>query len=180
MVPPASPPWLRSAERSIDGDEQLSIVKDIQRHPVRRDVLHVDFIRIDPDAAVIVDVPVTLVGEAREVTQESGMVDQLMFSLTVSSKPDSIPTELTVDISQLTIGESLTVSDLELPAGVRTEVDPEETVASAVVTRATLEAIREEEEAEAAAEAEEAAEDGEAAEGEEGADEGGDSEGDES
>ena len=99
----------------IEGAQQLSIVKDIQRHPVRRDVLHVDFIRIDPDAEVQVDVPVTLVGEAREVEQASGMVDQNLFTLSVFSKPDSIPTEVTVDISELEIGESLHVSDSASP-----------------------------------------------------------------
>ncbi len=159
----------------IDGDQQLSIVKDIQRHPVRRDVTHVDFIRIDPNAEVAVEIPLTLEGEARAVTQVSGMVDQVMFTLSVYSKPDSIPTELTVDVSELEVGESVHVSDISLPDGVRTEVEPGEAVANAVVTRSTLEAMRDAEEAEAA----EAEEGEEAAEGE--ADEGaGESDGDDS
>ncbi len=152
----------------IDGSQQLSIVKEIQRHPVRRDVTHVDFIRIDPDAEVTVDVPITLTGEARNVTAVSGMVDQVMFYLSVHSKPDSIPTELTADISELEVGESIHVSDIALPSGVRTEIDEHEAVASAVVTRSTLEAMRAEEEA---AEGEEV--EGEAAEGEGGDAEGG-------
>ncbi|NNC81731.1 MAG: 50S ribosomal protein L25 [Acidimicrobiales bacterium] len=158
----------------IDGDKQLSIVKDIQRHPVRRDVIHVDFIRIDANATITVDVPLTLIGEALEVTQESGMVDQNLFSLPVNSRPDDIPTEITLDISALTVGESLHVSDLQLPEGVTTDVDPEEAVASGVVTRSTLEAMRADEEAEAAEllEGEEGAE-GEGAEGDaEGGDDG--------
>lgn len=136
----------------IEGDQQLSIVKDIQRHPVRRDVTHVDFIRIDADAEVAVDVPITLVGEARNVTQVSGMVDQTMFYLSIHSRPDAIPTEVTADVSELEVGESIHVSDIVLPAGVRTEVDEDESVASAVVTRSTLEAMRADEEAEAAEE----------------------------
>lgn len=135
---------------SIDGAEQLSIVKDIQRHPTRRDVTHVDFIRLDPDTEIEVEVPIVLEGEALAVTQLSGMVDQSMFSLAIYSRPDAIPTELTVDISELEVGEAIHVSDVALPAGVRTEVDGEETVASALVTRSTLESMREEEEAEAA------------------------------
>lgn len=134
----------------IDGTRQLSIVKEIQRHPVRRDVTHVDFIRIDANAEVTVDVPVVLVGEAREVTQVSGMVDQALFFLSVNSKPDSIPTEVTVDISELVVGESIKVGEVPLPDGVTTDVDPEDAVASALVTRSTLEAMRAEEEAEAA------------------------------
>ena len=142
---------------SIDGNEQLSIVKDIQRHPVRRDVIHVDFIRLDPNAEVSVEVPVILDGDAVNVTQKSGMVDQNLFSLTVQSKPSDIPTEVHVDISELEVGESVKVQDIALPTGVSTDVDPEEAVASAVVTRSTLEAMRADEEAEAAAAA---AEDG--------------------
>ncbi len=147
----------------IGGDQQLSIIKDIQRHPTRRDVLHVDFIRLDPNAEVEVEVPLILIGEARNVTQVSGMVDQTAFVVAVLSKPDAIPTEVTADISELEVGETITVSDVILPEGVRTAMDPEETLASAVVTRSTIEAMREEE----AAEGEEGeAADGEAADGE--------------
>ena len=147
----------------IDGEQQLSIVKDIQRHPTRRDVIHVDYIRLDPNADLEVEVPVVLVGEAREVTQVSGMVDQTMFTLAVLSKPDSIPTELTVDISSLEVGSTITVDDVELPDGVRAAADGDETVATAVVTRSTIEAMRADDAAEAA-EAEEG-EAGAAAEG---------------
>lgn len=153
---------------NIDGDEQLSIVKEIQRHPTRRDVTHVDFIRLDADTEIEVEVPIVLEGEALQVTQVSGMVDQSLFSLAIYSKPDAIPTELTVDISELEVGEAIHVSDVALPAGVRTEVDGEETVASALVTRSTLESMREDEEAEAA-EGEEA-EGGEAAEADDSSD----------
>ena len=163
----------------IDGEQQLSIVKDIQRHPTRRNVIHVDYIRLDANAEVEVEVPVVLEGEAKAVLAVSGMVDQTMFALTVLSKPDSIPTELTVDVSELEVGDSINVSDVALPAGVRTEVEPEDTIATALVTRSTLEAMRLEEEGEAALEGEEGAEgaEGEGAEG--GDSEGGDS-GDES
>ncbi len=137
----------------IGGEKQMSIVKDIQRHPVRRDVTHVDFLRIDPDQDVTVDVPLVMIGEAKAVTDADGMVDQNLFSLTVNAAPDSIPNELEVDISALTIGDSLRVADILLPVGVTTEVDPEEMVAVAMITRSTLEAIAAEEAAAAEAEA---------------------------
>jgi len=133
----------------IDGVQQLSIVKEIQRHPTRRNVTHVDFIRLDADTEIEVEVPIVLEGEALQVTQVSGMVDQSMFSLAIYSRPDAIPTELRVDVSELEVGEAIHVSDVDLPAGVRTEVDGEETVASALVTRSTLESMREEEESDA-------------------------------
>ena len=157
------------------GDKQMSIVKDIQRHPVRRDVIHVDFLRIDPKQDVTVDVPIVMVGEAKEVSDADGMVDQNLFSLTVNSAPDSIPNELEIDISDLVIGDSKRVGDIALPAGVTTDVDVEETVAVGMITRSTLEAMAADEAAEAAeeeAELEEGAEGAEASDGEGG--EGGD------
>ena len=150
----------------IGGEKQMSIVKEIQRHPVGRDVTHVDFLRIDPDQDVTVDVPLVMVGDAKAVTDADGMVDQNLFSLTVNAAPDSIPNELEVDISDLTVGDSLRVADIALPAGVTTDVDPEETVAVGMITRSTLEAMAADEaaEAEAAAAIElEGAEDGEGA-----------------
>jgi len=147
----------------VDGKRHMSIVKDIQRHPVRRDVIHVDFLRIDPNQKVTVDVPVVMIGEALEVTQANGMVDQNLFSLTVDAPPMSIPNELEVNISNLTVGDSVRVGDIGLPEGVTTEADPEETVAVGMITRSTLEAMAAEE---AAAAAEEEGEEG--LEGEEG------------
>jgi large subunit ribosomal protein L25 len=156
----------------IEGEQQLSIVKEIQRHPARRNVTHVDFIRLDANAELSVEVPILLEGEAKNVTQVDGMVDQNLFSLAIFSKPDAIPTELTIDISELEVGEAIHVSDIVLPSGVRTEVDPEESIATAVVTRSTLEAMREEDAAEAAADAAEA--EGEEDAAEDSADEDGD------
>ena len=137
----------------VDGDRQLSIVKDLQRHPVRRDVLHVDFLRIDPDEEVEVDVPLVLVGEAKKVTQASGMVDQVMHQVPLRAKPSDIPTEVTADVSDLEVGSSLRVSDIDLPAGVTPSGDPDATFAVGLITRSTKEYLRQqkalEEEAEA-------------------------------
>ncbi len=137
----------------VDGDRQLSIVKDLQRHPVRRDVLHVDFLRIDPDHEVEVDVPLVLIGEAKKVTQASGMVDQVMHQVPLLAKPSDIPTEVTADVSDLEVGSSLRVNDIELPAGVTPAGDPDATFAVGLITRSTKEYLRQqkalEEEAEA-------------------------------
>lgn len=114
----------------VDGSNELVIVKDLQRHPVRRDVLHVDFLRINRDEELTVDVPITLLGEATEVLRADGVVDQSMHALSVTAKPNDIPNELTIDISGLTLGDTLRVADLLLPTGVTTSVDPEEPVVS--------------------------------------------------
>ena len=133
----------------VDGKRHMSIVKDLQRHPVKRDVIHVDFLRIDPNQKVTVDVPVIMIGDALEVTQANGMVDQNLFSLTVDAPPMSIPNEFEVDISHLTVGDAIRVGDIGLPEGVTTEADLEETVAVGMITRSTLEAMAAEEAAEA-------------------------------
>lgn len=134
----------------VDGKVETCIVKDLQRHPVKDEVIHVDFIRIDTNVEIQVDVPVVMIGEARLVEQESGMVDQNLFALSIFSKPGAIPNELEVDISELEVGDAIRVSDLVLPTGVRTEVDPEESIAVATVTRSTLDAMAADEAAEAA------------------------------
>jgi large subunit ribosomal protein L25 len=139
----------------VDGEHDLTIVKELQRDPVRRSVTHVDFLRIDPDASISVEVPVVLTGEAHEVEINQGIVEQLMHTLLITSKPDSIPAQLEADISSLEIGGAVRVSDLTLPEGVTTDVELDEQIAIGSVTRAA------EAEVEAPAEGEE----GEAAEG---------------
>ena len=142
----------------VGSDSHLTIVKDLQRHPVRNEVIHVDFLVVNRNEIVTVDVPINLIGESQAVKEASGTVDQQVHTLSVNTTPGNIPNEISVDVSDLQIGEAIRVSDLTLPAGVTTDVDPDEAVATAQVTRATLEA--EELEAEAAEGAGETAEGG--------------------
>lgn len=135
----------------IEGESQLSIVKELQRHPARDQVIHVDFLRVDASQELSVDVPIVLQGEAKQVIEQNGMVDQTMFTLVVLATPTTIPNELTVDISDLEINEAIRVADIVLPEGVRTEVDPEDAVAIGTITRSTMESMAEEAASEAAA-----------------------------
>lgn len=130
---------------SVNGTNQLSILKSLQRHPVKDEVIHVDFVRVDPNQELAVEVQIVLEGVAKKVTDQNGMVDQTMFSLSVLSLPDSIPNELTADVSELEINDAIRVSDIVLPEGVRTEVDPEEAIAVGTVTRSTMESMAAEE-----------------------------------
>ncbi|MEX2293579.1 MAG: 50S ribosomal protein L25 [Acidimicrobiales bacterium] len=152
----------------IEGETTPTLVRDIQRHKVRRDVLHIDFIRVDLDKPVDVDVQIHLTGEAEAVSREGGVVDQVMTALQIHAKPADIPSQLTIDITGLEIGSALRVSDIVLPAGVTTSVDPEDAVVTGShgISEEQLEAA----EAEAAgegAEGEEITKDEDAAEGEE-------------
>lgn len=122
----------------VGSKRTTALVKEMQRHPVRRDVLHVDFLSVDVDVAITVDVPILLEGEALKVTREQGVVDQVLNALPVQAKPDAIPGHLSVDISDLEIGQTITVAELDLPEGVATEFDLEETVVTAQVTSLAL------------------------------------------
>lgn len=115
----------------IDGDVALTIVKELQRHPIRGNVLHIDFLRVSADAEITVDVPIVLTGEAKAVESDNGVVDQVLTSLAISAKPADIPNEISVDISGLSVGDAVRVGDLTLPAGVTTDVDPEDAIVMA-------------------------------------------------
>ena len=125
---------------------------------MRNEVTHVDFLVVNVNEVVSIDVPIVVTGESTAVKMASGTVDLQMHTLTVQTTPGNIPNELTIDVSNLAIGDHIRVGDLVLPSGVSTEIDPEETVVLAQVTRATIEAEELEAEAAEAAEGEESPE----------------------
>ena len=127
---------------SLEGETEHALVKEIQRHKVRRDVTHIDFLRIDPEVPMFLEIPVVITGEAKKVTAGGGMINQRLRALRVTVRPDSIPTELTVSITDLDVEETITVADLQLPAGVTTEVDETTPIVSSPLTRAAMVAAR--------------------------------------
>lgn len=146
------------------GRPELVLARQIQRHPVRHHLVHVDLVRVRRDVAISAEVPVHLVGEARG-HKDGGLVSQLIFTLSIEAKPADVPPSIEVDISHLGIGDHLSVAELPLPPGVVPTQDPEEQVVHVTQPRGLL--LPEEEEAaaaeaEAEAEAEAAAEGGEA------------------
>jgi len=146
---------------SVDGTVYPSIIKDLQRHPVRRTVQHVDFIQINLDEEIIVSVPIRMEGHAKAVSDEGGLVDLNRQELEISSSPRTIPDEIVIDVSGLDMDSTITIGDLELPAGVTAIGEPEWAVVTVLTMRTP---ILDEEDAEAA----EAAAEAEAAEGDEG------------
>jgi large subunit ribosomal protein L25 len=137
----------------VGSETHLALARSLQRHPVRHTVVHVDFLIVRRDEVIAADVPIVLVGEAKAVEQEQGLVEQQLTALSVNAVPDRIPAHLEVDISELAVGDTVRVGDLRLPAGVTTDVAADEPIVLATVSRAAIEL----EEAEAA-EAGEAAE----------------------
>jgi large subunit ribosomal protein L25 len=138
----------------------LTLAREMQRHPVKGTVIHVDFQIVRRDEIIAAEVPITLIGEALEVHHGEGLVDQQLFTLPVRAKPADIPTVIEVDVTDLTIGASLRIVDITLPSGVITELDDDVAI---VIGQAPRVVALEEGEGEAEAEGEGA--EGEGAEG---------------
>lgn len=143
-------------------DERLTIVKDMQRDPVRRDVTHVDFIVIDRSKPLDVEVPITLVNTDGDHLKEL-VVDQQLFTLPVSALPMSIPNEIVVDCTDLTLDDPIRADSVALPDGVELNVDAEEPIVTASVPVVEIPEPTEDEELEEGEEGEGA--EGESAEG---------------
>jgi large subunit ribosomal protein L25 len=145
----------------VGKDNYLTLARDIQHHPFKNVVTHIDFQIVRRDELISAEVTINLVGEPIEVQHGDGIVDQQLFALAIKAKPADIPPSVDIDISGLTIGASLHVSDITIPPGVELETDPEATVVAGQPPRVQTTA---EEEAETAAAA--AAEAGEVPAGE--------------
>jgi large subunit ribosomal protein L25 len=151
---------------SIDGANQLTMARVLQRHPVKNTVTHVDFQVVRRDEVMSADVAFTIVGEPKAVHDQDGVVDQAMFSLTINATPSAIPQHIEVDISGMKIGDAIRVGDLKLPSGVTTDVDPEEAIVVAQGAQTSELDLIPEADAEALQELAEAVAEQEAAEGE--------------
>jgi large subunit ribosomal protein L25 len=98
----------------LDGNADTRVVvKDFQLHPVRQEVLHVDFYRIAMDQMLRVTVPIHLTGEAKAVKAQGGTVDFVHRELLVESLPANIPEHITIDISNLALHDAVRVRDLD-------------------------------------------------------------------
>lgn len=143
---------------TVDGTVYPAIVKDLQRHPVRRTVSHIDFLQVNLDEEITVSVPLRLEGEAVAVANGGGLVDPAVDSIEVVTTPRTIPDEFVVDISTMEMDTVIRLSDIPMPAGVTATGDPDSPVVTVLTMRAELAEI----EAADAEVAEEQAEEGEA------------------
>lgn len=121
----------------VDGTTKVypSIIKDLQRHPVRRNVTHIDFLQVNLDEAITLTVPVRLEGEAREVEMNNGLVDPAVDSIEVVTTPRNIPDEFVIDISAMTMDTVIRLADVAMPEGVTPTGDPEMPVVTVLVMR---------------------------------------------
>ncbi|MGI9259229.1 MAG: 50S ribosomal protein L25/general stress protein Ctc [Gammaproteobacteria bacterium] len=105
---------------NLNGETQAVIVKDVQRHPAKRQVLHLDFQRILADEKITLNVPIHLLGqeEAVGVREQGGEVSHLTTDVEVSCLPKDLPEYLELDITDLELNQLLHLSDIKVPEGV--------------------------------------------------------------
>ena len=99
----------------VDGRSTDVLIREIQRHPWKPLVLHVDFLQVHGDEALTLQIPVRLVGTPRGVLDDGGVLDQVLYDLEIECLPGNIPEAAEVDISGLGIGESVRVHDVNIP-----------------------------------------------------------------
>lgn len=116
------------------GSPYKVIVKEVQTDPLRHRILHADFQQISMHDRIDTTVPVHLVGESEGVAA-GGILQQLVREVEISCLPTEIPESLTVNIAGMKTGDSLTVADLLMPAGVQLRTDPGTVVASVLAPR---------------------------------------------
>jgi large subunit ribosomal protein L25 len=150
-------------EGSSRGDCK-AIVREIQYHPVRRDIIHIDFQHISMTRQIVVKVPIVVLGEAVGVKSHGGILEHLLREVEVQCLPANIPEQVTLDVSDLDIGHSLQVKHLAAE-GIKILTDSEASIVTVVAP--TVEEVKVEAPAEAvAAEGEAPAEGAAPAEGE--------------
>jgi large subunit ribosomal protein L25 len=142
-----------NADKGSELNAKTAILKDIVRHPLKRNYIHADFQILDMKKPIKVSVGVKLLGRAAGVAV-GGILDQVRREVEVKCLPTKIPEHLDVDMSELEIGDSLHVRDIEIPEGVEILTSGDLTIA-VIATAITVEEEAPEEEEEEAAAAEE-------------------------
>ncbi len=135
---------------NLDGDERLALIKELQRHPVNDRIRHIDFYAISVEDKVEVEVPIKIVGKAKGVELNGGVLEMIQRTIAIKCLPLAIPKEIEVDISDLDVGDALHVSDLTPPEGVEFAEAPDTTLVTVVGGTVQAEEEAEEEELEEA------------------------------
>ena len=103
---------------ALDGRTSRTLIREIQRHPVKRTILHVDFQEVVAGERVAVKIPIVLHGTPEGVRLGGGMLDQVMYELHVQADPANMPGTVEMDVTPLQIAQAVHVRDLSLPEGV--------------------------------------------------------------
>jgi len=118
-----------------------ALVREVQTHPWKQtELYHISFFSVAAQDTLDVVVPLEFVGEAVGVKEDGGVLEPVITELQVQTAPDNIPESIQVDVSQMQAGDAIRVEELNLPEGVTTMIEPEETVATIAAPLSVTEA----------------------------------------
>lgn len=120
----------------VDGKSYPTVVKELQRHPIKRTVSHIDFLQVNLNEEITVSVPVRLEGEAKAVLGAGGLVDPAVDAIEVVCTPNNMPSDFVIDITDLQVDSVIRLADVPMPAGVTPTGDPEMPVVTVLLSRA--------------------------------------------
>ena len=126
-------------EVTVGGHTAKTLIREIQRHPIKRQILHVDFQALVAGEKVTVSIPIVLVGIPEGVRLEGGVLEQPLREIEIEVDPSNIPDHVEYDVTNMVIGDSVHISDLKVPEGVEVQDDPETSVAVLAAPRAVIE-----------------------------------------
>ena len=118
----------------VGGKTYNAVVKELQRHPIKRTVSHIDFLTVNMNEMLTVHVPLRLEGEAKAVAAEGGLVDPSVDSIEVSCTPGNIPDEFVIDITDMQPHDIIRLADVPMPKGVTATGDPDMPVVTILIT----------------------------------------------
>ena len=128
-------------ELTLGGATSKTLIREIQRHPFKKVILHIDLQELVAGEKVTVNVPLVFVGVPEGVRLSGALLEQIMHSVEVLADPSSIPNHIDVDVTHLAMGHSLHVRDLKLPEGIEVLSDEDATMCAVIAPRAVVEAI---------------------------------------
>jgi len=108
--------------------DRTVLIKEVQHHPIKDRILHVDFQEISLTEKLTLDVPLVIKGQAEGVVKEEGVLEHVLWEIKVECLPADIPEKIEVDVTSLKIGDSILVKDIQAPTGVKILNAPEQTV----------------------------------------------------
>src|SRR4051812_39822384 len=116
-----------------------TLIREIQRHPFKKQIMHIDFMELVAGEKVIVDIPLVFVGIPEGVRLSGALLEQIVHSIEVNVDPSNIPNHIDVDVTNLAMGHSLHVRDLVLPPGLEVLTDEDTTICAVIAPRAVVE-----------------------------------------
>ena len=126
-------------ELTLGGATTKTLIREVQRHPFKKQILHVDFQELVAGEKVSVEIPLVFVGVPEGVRLSGAILEQILHSIEVLVDPSNIPNHIDVDVTNLAMGHSLHVRELTLPAGLEVLSEEDATVCAVAAPRAAVE-----------------------------------------